>query len=76
MVLNMFDALLFSGATSSEAFAANLDINELPAHRFLQSIYNITIERGWLRLRLQWGDNVKVYWDIGIGVYNPSNPDQ
>jgi len=59
-----------------EAFAAHLNLDELPAHRFVQSIHNITIERGWLRLRLQWGDNVKIFWDAGVGLYNSSNPDQ
>ncbi|KAJ7592636.1 hypothetical protein C8J56DRAFT_929099 [Mycena floridula] len=57
-----------------EIFAGHLDINELPAHRFLQSVYNITIERGWLRLRLHWGDNVKIFWEAGAGIYNAANP--
>jgi hypothetical protein len=59
-----------------EAFAPHLEIDELPAHRFIQSIHNITIERGWLRLRLQWGDNVKVFWEVGAGIYNESDPNQ
>jgi hypothetical protein len=46
------------------------------AHRFLKSIYNITVERGWLRLRLSWGDNVKVFWEAGAGIYNASIPKQ
>lgn len=61
---------------SREAFAPHLDVEVLPAHRFVKSIYNITIERGWLRLRLQWGDNVKVYWEQGAGIYNDSVPEQ
>ena len=56
-----------------EYFSPNLDIDELPAHVFLKSLHNITIERGWLRLRLQWGDNVKVFWAAGSEVYNPTN---
>jgi hypothetical protein len=59
-----------------EAFAPHFDIDELPAHVFLKSIHNITIECGWLRLRLQWGDNVKIFWDAGAGIYNPSDPEQ
>lgn len=58
-----------------EVFAPNLSTSELPAHRFLKSIHNITIERGWLRLRLQWGDNVKIFWEAGAHIYIESNPD-
>ncbi|KAH9997198.1 hypothetical protein BJV77DRAFT_1059059 [Russula vinacea] len=58
-----------------ESFADHLSIDELPAHRFLKSIHNITIERGWLRLRLQWGDNIKIFWDAGASVYIESNSD-
>ena len=46
------------------------------AHVFLKSIYNITIERGWLRVRLAWGDNVKLFWKAGEGIYNPTVPKQ
>ncbi|KAF9073367.1 hypothetical protein BDP27DRAFT_1445014 [Rhodocollybia butyracea] len=56
-----------------EMFASDLPIEELPAHRFMQSIHNITIERGWLRLRLHWGDNVKIFWEAGAGIYNSAN---
>ncbi len=45
------------------------------AHRYLKSIYNITIERGWLRLRIEWGDNVRIFWEAGEGVFNPLNAD-
>ncbi|KAJ3871314.1 hypothetical protein F5051DRAFT_463809 [Lentinula edodes] len=57
-----------------EEFASDLPIDILPAHKFLQSIHNITIERGWLRLRLDWGENVKIFWDAGAGIYNASDP--
>ncbi|KAF5391647.1 hypothetical protein D9757_002336 [Collybiopsis confluens] len=56
-----------------ETFASDLAVDILPAHWFLQSIHNITIERGWLRLRLDWGDNVKIFWDAGSNIYNESN---
>lgn len=56
------------------AYAPHLPLNELPAHRFLKSIHNITIERGWLQLVLRWGRNVKTFWHVGDGIYNPSNP--
>ncbi|KAJ3994232.1 hypothetical protein F5050DRAFT_1800803 [Lentinula boryana] len=56
-----------------EEFASDLPINALPPHKFLQSIHNITIECGWLRLRLDWGENVKIFWDAGSGIYNSSD---
>ncbi|TFK51655.1 hypothetical protein OE88DRAFT_1628795 [Heliocybe sulcata] len=59
-----------------EAFAPELPISELPAHRFLKSIHNTPMERGWLRLRLQWGDNVKVFWEAGAHLYNSDDPRQ
>ncbi|TFK78072.1 hypothetical protein K466DRAFT_507789, partial [Polyporus arcularius HHB13444] len=58
-----------------EEFAADLPVDELPAHRFLPSIENTTIERGWLRLRLEWGDDVKIFWEAGKDVYDEMDPD-
>ncbi|KIJ56268.1 hypothetical protein M422DRAFT_150289 [Sphaerobolus stellatus SS14] len=57
-----------------EVFAP--DLEGLPAHQFLQSVNNTTIERGWLQLRLQWGDNIKDLWDAGAGVYDPTDQRQ
>ena len=37
----------------SEVFSPDLPTNEVPAHQFLKSIHNITIERGWLPMWLQ-----------------------
>ncbi|KAF8572786.1 hypothetical protein K439DRAFT_1665947 [Ramaria rubella] len=59
-----------------EAYSPDLPIEEVPAHRFLKSINNITIKRGWIRTRLQWGENVKIHWEEGNGVYDPTNPQQ
>ncbi|KAL1938193.1 hypothetical protein VTO73DRAFT_11837 [Trametes versicolor] len=56
-----------------EEFAPNLPLAELPAHRFMRSIQNTTIERGWLRLRLEWGDDVKVFWEAGKDIYDEMN---
>jgi hypothetical protein len=58
-----------------QIFAPHLDVDELPAQIYLQSIHNIVIERGWLRLRLEWGDNVKLFWKNGEGIYNQLDPD-
>ncbi|KAG2030973.1 hypothetical protein BDR03DRAFT_936513 [Suillus americanus] len=51
-----------------EHFSPHLSLDELPAHKFLRCIHNTTIECGWLHLRLQWGDNVKVFWEAGSGI--------
>jgi len=59
-----------------EAFSPDLPVTELPAHLFVESIHNTPIERGWLRMRLQWGDNVIVFWEAGRDLYNPTDPDQ
>ncbi len=59
-----------------EVFSPDLDPNEHPVHRFLKSVHNITVEKGWLQLRVKWGDNVKIYWEAGQGIYNPSDPQQ
>uniref|UniRef100_A0A8H8CM95 Integrase core domain-containing protein n=1 Tax=Psilocybe cubensis TaxID=181762 RepID=A0A8H8CM95_PSICU len=57
------------------AFQANLDSSELPAHVYLRSVHNISIERSWLRLRLKWGNNAVIIFNRGIdaGLYNPDD---
>jgi len=46
--------------------------NELPAHVFLRSVHNVSIERSWLRLRMGLGDNAIKWFEYGIneGMYN------
>ena len=56
-----------------EYFSPHLDREQLVAHMFLKSVHNITIEKGWLRVRLQWGENVKIFWDAGSDIYNSTN---
>ena len=55
-----------------ETFFPELPVNEVPAHCFLKSIHNITIERGWSQLKLQFDANVDEFWDQGIidGIYD------
>jgi hypothetical protein len=53
-----------------QCFAPDFPLAEMTAHEFLKSIYNIVIERGWLRLRSQWSDNVLEFWRAGEAVYN------
>jgi len=61
----------------SDAFVnADEDIEGVqhrPAHRFLRSVHNVRIERGWLDLRNAWGYNFPDYWDEGQQVYDPDN---
>ncbi|KAF8903183.1 hypothetical protein CPB84DRAFT_1678207 [Gymnopilus junonius] len=59
-----------------EIFFPAVPHEELPAHRFLRSVHNITIERGWKRLRLQWGDNIKAFYLAGVAAYNSNDVDQ
>jgi hypothetical protein len=60
-----------------EIFHPNLDLTELPAHIYLRSVHNISIERSWLRLRLEWGDNAVIAFEKGKdeGIYNPDDPE-
>ncbi|KIJ26753.1 hypothetical protein M422DRAFT_272156 [Sphaerobolus stellatus SS14] len=54
------------------AFFPEFPVDEVSAHRFLRSIHNITIERGWSQLKFQFDANVDEFWDKGIieGIYN------
>jgi hypothetical protein len=62
----------------SEIFHSDIDQDELPAHKYVRSIRNIAVERSWLRLRLEFGDNAVLHFNKGIeqGVYNSENPQQ
>ncbi len=59
-----------------EMYAGELPIDELPAHVFVKSIRNITIERGWYRLWINFDNNVKSFFFQGEdqGIYNKMNP--
>ncbi|KAH7909728.1 hypothetical protein BJ138DRAFT_1114711 [Hygrophoropsis aurantiaca] len=61
-----------------EMFHPDYNLRELPAHIYLRSIHNIVVERSWLRLRLDWGDNVVTFFNKGIedGFYNPDDLNQ
>ena len=58
-----------------EILHPDFDLQELAAHVYLRSIHNISIERSWLRLCLDWGDNAVIVFEKGIaeGIYNPDN---
>lgn len=50
----------------------NIEETTRPAHRFLKSIHNIVIEKGWWQLTLRWGHNIVEFYDVGLrdGTYN------
>ena len=68
--------ILFLDLTHSnrDTFSPDIPHNEVPAHRFLSSINNIVIERGWFRFRVQWGDNLVEFWLAGHGIFNHNDP--
>jgi hypothetical protein len=55
-----------------QQFHGDIDIAEFPAYNYLRSVHNISAERSWLRLRLDFGDNAVAFFNKGIddGVYN------
>ncbi|KAG8894760.1 hypothetical protein FRB99_001007 [Tulasnella sp. 403] len=56
-----------------DIFAPDLQSDELPAHRFLKSINNITIERGWRQLRENIVENIALTWQAGEDRYIETN---
>ncbi|KAF8308853.1 uncharacterized protein EI90DRAFT_2959957 [Cantharellus anzutake] len=63
------------GHTLREFFYPELNSDELPVHHFTSSTCNIVIERGWLRLCEDFGDNMVLVFRQGEqeGIYNPEN---
>jgi hypothetical protein len=59
----------------SSIFFPEYDLVELVVHVYLQSMHNISIERQWLRLRMEWGNKVVFDFEKGTddGHYNPQN---
>ena len=62
----------------STLFHPEYSTNELPAHVYLRSVHNVSIERSWLRLRLDFGDNAVIAFERGSGEYgyNDQDPEQ
>jgi len=56
-----------------EIFFSDISTDELPAHRYQRSIHNIVVERSWLHLRMELGDNAVLFFRKGEeeGIYNP-----
>lgn len=70
--------ILSPNLPSRALFYPDVDNDVLPAHVFIRSIHNISIERSWLRLRLDLGNNAVNVFRQGIsdGIYDPNDPVQ
>lgn len=57
-------------------FHPEYDLDVLPAHVYLRSVHNISIERAWLRLRLDFGNNAVFEYQKGSdsGIFHPEDP--
>ncbi|KAJ6632401.1 hypothetical protein B0H10DRAFT_2159630 [Mycena sp. CBHHK59/15] len=64
--------------TLRKTFHPDIDSEELPPHMYLRSVHNISIERQWLRLRLDFGDSSVLNFNQGIadGKYRSSDANQ
>ncbi|KAF8714408.1 hypothetical protein AX14_012714 [Amanita brunnescens Koide BX004] len=60
-----------------DAFHPDVCGVETPAHVYVRSVHNISIERSWLRLRLEFGDSAVVAFKKAEedGVYLPHIPE-
>ncbi|KIO33914.1 hypothetical protein M407DRAFT_227054 [Tulasnella calospora MUT 4182] len=57
-----------------EEYAPGLNSTETPAHRFLKSVHNITIERGWHSLKMAVLKDIKNLYEDDDECINPANP--
>ncbi|KAK2459393.1 hypothetical protein APHAL10511_008591 [Amanita phalloides] len=60
-----------------DAFHPDVCGIETPAHVYVRSVHNISIERGWLRLRLEFGDSAVIVFKKAEedGIYIPHIPE-
>ena len=67
--------ILFSNTTFRLAFHPDIDLEEIPAYNYVRSVHNISVECSWLCLRLDFGDNVVMFFNKGIKdhIYNSDN---
>ncbi|CAK5276431.1 unnamed protein product [Mycena citricolor] len=58
-------------------FHPDISEAEVPAHIYLRSVHNISVERSWYRLRLDFGDRAVYLFKEGAiqGIYNPHDAD-
>lgn len=76
-VLSFVNPRLSSYFHYSEIFHPDFDTDVVPAHVYLRSVHNISIERSWLRLRCEVGDNAVIVFQQGEadGFYKPHDKD-
>ena len=63
------DCALISGIQETKfnlnAFHPDYDNTVLPAHVYLRSVHNISIEQAWLRMLLDFGNNAIIEYEKG-----------
>lgn len=78
MTILSLPVLSINYPTFRDMFHPNYTAEELPAHVYLRSVHNISIERSWLRLRLEFGSTAVMRFREGLvevgGPYNPTDP--
>jgi len=62
-------------AFGRRAYHPDIDADIIRAHEYVRSVHNISVERSWLRLRLDWGNNAVEVFHEGIhqGIYQPTD---
>ncbi|KAF5319802.1 hypothetical protein D9611_012894 [Ephemerocybe angulata] len=61
-----------------EFFSPDYPLDELQAVRYMRSIHNISVERSWGRMKIEWGNNAVNIYQTGIqeGKFDPESEDQ
>ncbi|KAJ7084796.1 hypothetical protein B0H15DRAFT_381633 [Mycena belliarum] len=61
-----------------DVFHTELSDVGVRAHTYLRSVHNISVERSWLRLRLDFGDTAVLSFNQGVadGKYDSGDPEQ
>lgn len=65
----------FANFLYRQCFHPDVNGHVLPPHNYVRSVHNISVERSWLRLRLDFGNNAVTVFKQGVndGVYNSAN---
>ncbi len=68
--------LRFPKCIASDLLYPDRDGSSNHVHRYLKSIHNIVIEKGWWRLHTHWGDNIVAFFEKGVqdGIYDIDTP--
>lgn len=72
------ETTLLYGILPIPLFHPDLAEAGVQAHTYLRSVHNISVERTWLRLRLEFGDTAVLNFNQGVadGRYNFEDPYQ